>query len=481
MNYLGRHIHNLSALKAPLNEFSQKGKKFVWEDRHQEAFEELKIAVKKAISVAIPDPEKKFTLETDASDTGLGAVLKQDDKIIGFYSTRLTPTQQRYTITEKELLAALWAMEKCKHYLLGKHFDLVTDHKALEALLTKQGKEFGNDRIHRWSIALENFNFTPIYRRGEEMIIPDALSRMHEGKPSTSNDSMPNTEGKELTEKVLRLHEELGHRRAIIRDLRDRDINVKPNQLREILSKCMECKERDNVHMSHRNYVETKEPGELVGLDLMEYKNRYIIVVIDYFTRMVFTKIIRTKEAQKIVLFLEKVNKELPVQKLIVDNGREFANSYMKKWSNENDVEVHYRAPYYHQGTGRVERVIQTLRRALNRTRGTLKSKLGRVTAQYNQTVHRALGMSPRQALCPENVERVQKASERYRKEFNDGTRPGLDLEQKVLIRKEIRSKDDKHFEKHGKVVSKLSPMTYEVLGDDGKVYVRHYSQLKPL
>ncbi|KAI5165114.1 hypothetical protein NEIRO03_0074 [Nematocida sp. AWRm78] len=124
----------------------------------------IKSAVAKVIAVTIPDPNKKFTLETDASGTGMGAVLKQEEKIIGFYSTRLTATQQRYTITERELLAIVWAMDRCKHYLLGECFDVITDHKAIEDYFTKKDREFGNDRISRWMQALENFNFTPRYR-----------------------------------------------------------------------------------------------------------------------------------------------------------------------------------------------------------------------------------------------------------------------------------------------------------------------------
>lgn len=485
VNYLGRHIYNLSELKAPLNEFSQKGKKFVWEDRHQEAFEELNIAVKKAIAAVIPDPDKEFTLETDASDTGLGAVLKQDEGVIGFYSTRLNATQQKYTITEKELLAAVWAMDRCKHYLLGKHFYLVTDHKALEALFTKRDKEFGNDRIHRWSLALENFNFTPIYRRGEDMIIPDSLSRMYGERIPSVDEDLPTVIAKiepETRDVIIEIHRELGHRKSIVKDLKARGIEVSAKELGDILTKCRECQERDNLFIRCNTYVDTTEPGELVGLDLMEYHSQYIVVAIDYFTRKVFTRSSFSKEADKVIPFLETVHKQLPIKKIITDNGREFVNSQMTRWLDDNDVDVHYRAPYYHQGTGRVERVIQTLRKALNKTKGALRAKLSRVTRQYNRTVHRAIGMSPDQALQEENHERVRDSIRKYKREFHDSKSTQLSVGQPVLIRKDIREgKDDKHFEEQGKITGLLSPKTYQVLLDSGKECRRHRSQLKPL
>ncbi|KAI5168626.1 hypothetical protein NEIRO02_2596 [Nematocida sp. AWRm79] len=138
VNYMSRHICDVSQLKAPLNELTRKGVPFVWKEEYQEAFMKIKSAVAKAIAVTIPDPNKKFTLETDASGTGMGAQLKQEGKLIGFYSTRLTPTQQRYTITERELLAIVWAMDRCKHYLLGYSLTLLLIIKQLRLTLLRK-------------------------------------------------------------------------------------------------------------------------------------------------------------------------------------------------------------------------------------------------------------------------------------------------------------------------------------------------------
>jgi hypothetical protein len=88
-----------------------------------------------------PDYTKRFILETDASNTGLGAVLAQEHegeiRLIGFTARSLIPAERNYSITEKEMLGAIWAMEHFTYFLYGREFDFITDHKALEAFNTK--------------------------------------------------------------------------------------------------------------------------------------------------------------------------------------------------------------------------------------------------------------------------------------------------------------------------------------------------------
>lgn len=88
-----------------------------------------------------PDFGKKFYLETDASNIGLGAILSQKDgedmMPIAYASRKMIPAERNYTISEKEMLGALWGMEHFRYFLIGKEFELTTDHSALTALNTK--------------------------------------------------------------------------------------------------------------------------------------------------------------------------------------------------------------------------------------------------------------------------------------------------------------------------------------------------------
>ena len=142
----------------------------------------------------MPDPEKQFILEVDASDTGAGAVLSQgssDDKVhpCAYFSRRLSPTERNYAVGDRELLALKLALEEWRHLLEGATvpFLVWTDHKNLEYL---HSAKLLNPRQARWSIFFNRFNFTLSYRPGSKNVKPDALSRFY---PSPTDTEETNT------------------------------------------------------------------------------------------------------------------------------------------------------------------------------------------------------------------------------------------------------------------------------------------------
>lgn len=114
---------------------------------------------------------------------GLVVVLLQENKEgrlfpIQWASKNLTPMEERYGITGKEMLAVMWGAYKFKYELSGRKFYLITDHKALENLRSKA--EFGNNRVNRRICMIQEYDLTIKYRKGRELFVPDALSRLYE-------------------------------------------------------------------------------------------------------------------------------------------------------------------------------------------------------------------------------------------------------------------------------------------------------------
>jgi RNase H-like domain found in reverse transcriptase len=119
-----------SHILAPLTELTGK-KAFVWEDKHQQAFEQMKALIAMDALLAYPNHNKPFDIETDASDFQLGAIIKQDNRPIAYYTRKLNSVQKNYTTIEKELLSVAEILKKYRSMLLGAPITIYTDHKKI--------------------------------------------------------------------------------------------------------------------------------------------------------------------------------------------------------------------------------------------------------------------------------------------------------------------------------------------------------------
>uniref|UniRef100_A0A8C6M2A9 Gypsy retrotransposon integrase-like protein 1 n=1 Tax=Nothobranchius furzeri TaxID=105023 RepID=A0A8C6M2A9_NOTFU len=193
-NFYRRFIRNYSQTAAPLTCLTSTAKTFSWSPEAEVAFRTLKKKFTEAPVLTRPDPSQQFTVEVDASDTGVGAVLSQVSPVdhrlhpCAFFSRRLTPTESRYDVGDRELLAVKLALEEWRHWLEGAEHPFViwTDHKNLTYL--KEAKQL-NPRQYRWSLFFTQFNFVISYRPGSKNIKPDALSRQY----SSEDDPVPST------------------------------------------------------------------------------------------------------------------------------------------------------------------------------------------------------------------------------------------------------------------------------------------------
>ena len=173
-SYYRRYVNNFADVAAPLHSLTQKAVEFSWDENCQHAFQMLKVALTQAPVLSYPSFKKEFTLLTDASAVGIGAVLEQEGHPIAYASRSLTPSERQYSVIERECLAAVFAVKQFRHYLLGRPFSLHTDHQPLQWLSAQKME----GRLCRWALALQEFDFEIKYRRGSANGNADALSRV---------------------------------------------------------------------------------------------------------------------------------------------------------------------------------------------------------------------------------------------------------------------------------------------------------------
>ena len=175
-----RFIRNFATIAKPLHRLTERTAEFRWTAQCQDAFEELRRRLISAPVLAFPDFSRKFVLDTDASDSGIGAVLAQEqsdgtERVVAYASRVLSKSERRYCVTRRELLAVVTFVDHFRPYLLGRHFTVRTDHGALTWLQNFKDPE---GQLARWLERLQEYDFNVIHRRGRTHSNADALSRL---------------------------------------------------------------------------------------------------------------------------------------------------------------------------------------------------------------------------------------------------------------------------------------------------------------
>lgn len=172
-----RFISQFSTLLSPVTDtLKNQNLPYRWTKEADEAFNEIKEALVNAPVLALPDYTVPFNIHCDASNVGVGAMLTQvqdgQERVIAYYSSKLTPDQQKYFTTEKECLAVILALENFRKYIEGTRVTVYTDHASL--LWLHKFKE-SNGRLVRWALRLQAYDIDLKHKKGKHMFVPDAL------------------------------------------------------------------------------------------------------------------------------------------------------------------------------------------------------------------------------------------------------------------------------------------------------------------
>ena len=201
--YYRKFIKNYAKIARPLNDLlighctnNKKGNKpktklkkapFTWLEQQQHAFETLREKLISPPILAYADYRKPFKVHTDASTTGIGAVLYQihdgAERVVAYASRSLKPSERNYPAHKLEFLALKWAVtEKFHDYLYGATFEVVTDNNPLTYVFSTAKLDATGQR---WLAELSNYNCSISYRSGKNNADADGLSRMMENETTT--------------------------------------------------------------------------------------------------------------------------------------------------------------------------------------------------------------------------------------------------------------------------------------------------------
>lgn len=292
VNYCRDFIPGLARITLSLHEclkLKKKGseEKLKWSTLEEEAYEETKRMIVYNTERARPQMDRPFILTTDASSHEIGAILSQrtdEGKIqmISAFSKKLNEAEINYSVTDKELLAVVKAMEHYRHCLLGKKFTLETDHKAIESIATVKNP---TTRLLRWALKLQEFDFWVQYIK-EETNAADFLSR-----PITENGKILRIENLNQIDRkkiIEEYHIIAGHGTGANIKFLMKNKYKWPQVYKEIdefVDNCKVCLKNKPIKQNTKNrIIETSKPNELWEVDLIgriqekEKTNLYLLL-----------------------------------------------------------------------------------------------------------------------------------------------------------------------------------------------------------
>lgn len=364
-------------MAAPLHALTKKGTPFLWTSECQESFQALRGKLSHRPVTAFPDFNQPFRVYTDASNTGLGAILAQvqggKERIILSASRSLTSGEKNYATTQKECLAIFWAVTSFRHFLLCQPFEIYTDHYSLKWLRTMKTS---NSMLHRWAATLEEYQYTIIHKPGKQQTHVDALSRL--GHRVATLKLITPTEAQKVLQEIhggthLGIKGTLG-----LFNKRFRFKGAK-RLCRQVVKGCQGCqigKDYGRGTFKTEGSIAAPRPWHTVALDVMgPFRafggKRFIISIIDCYSKFSILLPQADHSASTVArLIFDRVVAYFGVpERILTDNGPEFSGRVWHALKELLGHEVVHSSPYHPQGNGIVERLNRT---CLNLLRASL-------------------------------------------------------------------------------------------------------------
>ncbi|GFV90269.1 transposon Tf2-11 polyprotein [Trichonephila clavipes] len=388
----------------PLYKLKKKGAKFNWSGEAQDSFDQIKRTLTEAPILQLPNFSEQFNLFTDASGVGIGGVLQQNQKPIAFASQTLNKAERNYTVTERECLAVIWALNKFKTYFGPLPVKVITDHAALTKLTN--GK-YLSSRMIRWALKLSEFNIEWEHRPDVQNVVADLLSRNPVDSVEGSQISCGALRALAINSREQFIREqredpELGHIYRYLENPDDGSVNATKDIMKEfhdlplaghlgkrktylklrdtcyfpflrkyifeyvsICDRCQKFNYKNALPAGRLMPIDSKYPKEIVTLDLLgpypasrPERYKFILVISHHFTKWCELIPLRKASAQAIAnaLFDNYIARYGAPISLISDNCPEFISDVFEHLSHRLDIK-HMKTVTYRPQANLTERV----------------------------------------------------------------------------------------------------------------------------
>eukprot|EP00253_Pinus_taeda_P021920 PITA_21920 len=449
--YYRRFIEQYSRIAAPLYALTS-NVDFLWTEKCDQAFKELKKLVSTAPVLRGPNWNLPFQISSDALDTTIGAILGQEEDkkpyAIYYISKNLSSAELNYTVTEKEFLAVIHAVNKLRHYIIGYPIVLYTDHSAIKYLANKP---VTNARITRWLILLQELDITIKDRPGKENPVADFLSRIPKSIETTAvEDQFPD---EHLFAVVVRTpwyadvanYLAVGADMQIRRCIREDEIfdiskacHDRPcgghfaekrtahkvlqagyywptifNDAKKFAQACDSCQRAGKPGQAGVMLLRPQlviEPFERWALDFVgpinppSNQRTYILVATDYVTKWVEAESLPKAIEDLVIQFLFHLFVRYGLlREVITDGGPQFVGNKLATTLNNYHVQHKITTPYHLQANGLVESSNKVIESILTKTiaahRRDWAARLPEALWAYRTTWRSTTGYSPYQLV----------------------------------------------------------------------------------
>ena len=314
------------------------------------------------VTLASIDEDIPFVVETDASNFSIAATLNQGGRPVAFFSRTLQSGELNRSSVEKEAQSIVEAVDKWRHFLLGRHFTIITDQRSVSFMYNQQASgKVRNERILRWRTALASFCFNIVYRPGAQNNAADTFTRVY--CSSISRDSLKD------------LHTSLCHPGVtrMMHFCRMKNLPYSLDEVKQITASCNTCSRLKPrfYRPSRGTLIKATQPFERLSLDFKgplpsTSSNRYILTVVDEYSRFPFAFPCADVSTPTVIRCLTSLFSIFGMPAYIhSDRGSAFMSQELKQFLSNIGVASSRTTSYHPEGNGQVERYNGIIWRAV--------------------------------------------------------------------------------------------------------------------